>query len=207
MVYGTSGNFNDGIIVDSIIKRLLVPYKLSESLDQIHFVMDHAPCHSTSLVRNSCISNNIEITYIPKRLTNMLQPADVAWMRPLKIAFHRLWNDWMVNTPKSHTKFGNVKSPGYALAINWIAQIWQNMDSNLLASSFDQSGLTTNNKDHYHRQLKHFIETNELIDDVADDDGTSDLRGFYEEDERRGVEDDGLVDDDDSEESEDEDED
>ena len=187
VVYGTVGNFNESVIVDSLVKRLLVPFKLTENLDKIHLIMDHAPCHTTKVVQNSCLANNIEITYVPKRLTNMLQPADVAWMRSLKRAFYNLWDDWMMNAPKSHTKSGNLKSPGYAKVILWISQIWYQLDTNLLVSSFDKCGITSENKEDYHRQLRHFIDTNELTEDIDEDDVTSCFNGFYEEDKYRKI--------------------
>ncbi len=62
------------------------------------------------------------------------------------------------------------------------------MDTNLLVSSFDKCGITSENKEDYHRQLRHFIDTNELTEDIDEDDGTSCFNGFYEEDKYRGVE-------------------
>ena len=59
-----------------------------------------------------------------------------------------------------------MKSPGYAQAITWISEIWADLDSNLIARSFDQCGITSNNLADHHSQLRHFVRTSELIDDV-----------------------------------------
>ena len=70
------------------------------------------------------------------------QPADVAWMKPLKDQCFLKWNHWLVNAPKSFTASGNRKSPGYAKVIEWIRKIWTDLYSSLLANSFDQCGIT-----------------------------------------------------------------
>ena len=62
-----------------------------------------------------------------KNKTNLLQPADVSWMRPLKRAYHQKWQHWLINEEKSFTPAGNLRSPGYALVINWISQIWDQL--------------------------------------------------------------------------------
>ena len=59
-----------------------------------------------------------------------------------------------------------MKSPGYAQAITWISEIWADLDANLIARSFDQCGITSNNLADHHSQLRHFVRTSELKDDV-----------------------------------------
>ena len=70
-------------------------------------------------------------------MTNLLQSADVCWMRPLKLDYFCKWNERLVNSPKTYTAAGNMRSPGYASVINWINKIWSDFDPNLLARSFD----------------------------------------------------------------------
>ena len=114
-------------------------------------------------------------------MTNLLQPADVCWMRPLKLAYFRKWNEWLVNSPKTYTAAGNMRSPGYANVINWISEIWSDFDTNLLARSFDHCGLTYNRLADFHNQLQHFVNTHEIIDDVVpEEQGTTELDGFGE---------------------------
>ena len=65
---------------------------------------------------------------MPKRLTNLLQPADVSWMRVLKGAFRNKWQYWMINGEHAFTKARNMRSPGFALEIQWISEIWDALD-------------------------------------------------------------------------------
>ena len=48
-----------------------------------------------------------------------------------------------------------------------------------MASSFDQCGITSTNPVDFHNQLRHFVQTEEFMDDIQDDDGTTDLPGFF----------------------------
>ena len=69
---------------------------------------------------------------MPKRLTNLLQPADIAWFRPLKSLYDNHWSDWLVNSEKTFTKSNNMRSPGYAQIIEWVSSIWENFDQMII---------------------------------------------------------------------------
>jgi DDE superfamily endonuclease len=166
VVYGTNGNFNERVIAETFASRVLDPFMLVNNYTSSHLLLDHAPCHLTPMVKQSMKERNITLTYVPKRLTNLLQPADVSWMRPLKREYSEKWNDWMINAPKTRTTAGNLKSPGYIQAITWISEIWKAFDSKLLESSFDSSGICTSEIHLYHNQLKNFAINRELIDDI-----------------------------------------
>jgi hypothetical protein len=99
-------------------------------------------------------------------MTPFLQPADVAWMKPLKGQYFLKWNNWLVNAPKSFTDASNRKSPGYAKVIEWISEIWSDFDSSLIANSFDQCGITSKDTTAYSSQLRHFLSTRQLVDEV-----------------------------------------
>ena len=94
VVNGTNRTFNQDVICDSFIKRSLKPYILANDIEQAGLLIDQAPCHLTSKVKNTLKNNRASTVYVPKRFTNLLQPADVAWMKALKSAYHRLWTDW-----------------------------------------------------------------------------------------------------------------
>ena len=117
IVYSKSGTFNENIISNNFIERCIYPEILSKHLENSVLLLDHAPCHLTRQVKDKLANCNINPIYIPKRLTNMLQPADVSWMRPIKRAFHEKWQNWFLNEEKSFTRSGNLKSPGYEKAI------------------------------------------------------------------------------------------
>ena len=122
--------------------------------------------------------NNIKPIYVPKRFTNLLQPADVSWMRPLKRAYQQKWQNWLINEEKSFTPAGNIRSPGYAQVINWISEIWDQLSPEIVRDSFDRCEITSSRMFEYHTQLQGFMEKNQLdmIDDFDESDEVSDFK-------------------------------
>jgi hypothetical protein len=165
VAYGTNGCFNESVVCEHFIP-LLVQFKNENQLRQLNFVYDQAPCHTTQRVKTNFANASVRVKYVPKRMTPLLQPADVSWMRPLKVAYFKKWNHWLVHAPKSYTAAGNVKSPGYATVITWISEIWQDLDPALIARSFDHCGITSKSLADYGSQLRHFVRTNQLVEDV-----------------------------------------
>lgn len=82
-----------------------------------------------------------------------------------------------------------MRSPGYALVINWISQAWDELDTDVIENSFKLCGITQSNMSACHTQLRAFVEEGER-DMVVDDDGTNEIRGFGNE-EDFGSDDDG----------------
>jgi hypothetical protein len=55
-------------------------------------------------------------------------------------------------------------SPGYALVVDWISEIWQELDQATIIRSFDQCGITAQNMANYGSQLRHFVRIAEHDD-------------------------------------------
>jgi len=117
--------------------------------------------------------------------------------------YFRKWNNWLLNEPKTYTKAGNMRSPGYARVMQWIAESWAELDCNAIARSFDNCGITSNNLADYHHQLRHFVRTNEFVDDVVPEEPSDEWRTFSNGDESDFDSDDEtiLIDGDESDES------
>lgn len=98
--YIRKATFNAQVICDVFIKRCLLPEILANNLQSPTLIIDQAPCHVTKQVKDFLRSNNINTIYVPKRLTNLLQPADLSWMRQLKLSYQQRWNSWMQNGDK-----------------------------------------------------------------------------------------------------------
>ncbi len=156
VVYSKAGTFNDKMIKDGFIQKVLYPFMLAHGLANTTLLMDSAPCHLTSLVTDSLKDLNVNTIQIPPRMTNLLQPADVSWMRPLKKSFHQKWQHWFLNAEKTKTRFDNIRSPGYAQVITWVSEIWATLNPNVIRASFDLCGITQYKHDHLHSQLQAF---------------------------------------------------
>jgi len=195
VVYKPSGTFDSNLIVESFLKRYVIllhiqevfvnffsskrviqPEILRKNYDKTVLVWDHAPCHLTKEVQDVLVNCRTLSIEIPPKLTGLLQPADVCWFRTFKLLFRRKYMDWFVNEPKSFTNFGNLRSPGYASVIEWVSDIWQNIDNNLLIKSFDYCGITSQNELHHvlhkihyaDQRLGEIVETDIEADDEAD---------------------------------------
>jgi hypothetical protein len=177
IVYGTNGNFNESVISEYYVPKILVSYKHQSRYHDLHLVFDQAPCHTTQRSKAAFSGASIKVKWVGKRLTYLTQPADQSWKSPFKGRYFKKWNNWLIHAPKSYTDAGNVKSPGYAKVVKWISEAWSELDAGMITNSFQRCGITSRNFADYSHQLRHFMRTTELVDDVVqqedfhDDDG------------------------------------
>lgn len=108
-----SKTFDSNIMVESFVRRVFLPHTMHRGQTRSRLYLDQARCNTAANVAAEFKKNNINISYIPARMTALLQPADVGWFSVLKREYAQLWEDWMINSPKTYTKQGNLKSPGY----------------------------------------------------------------------------------------------
>ena len=71
-----------------------------------------------------------------------------------------------INAEKEISIHGNTKSPGFALVIQWISQIWEEFDEHLIKNSFEQCGITSISN--LHSSLKEIYTSNQLINEYID---------------------------------------
>ncbi|CAF1110790.1 unnamed protein product, partial [Brachionus calyciflorus] len=142
LTYRTDSIFNTETII-SYIQRIVIPYKIAQNYDKILLIIDSARCHLTLQVESFCSENDIILIFVPPRLTNLLQPADVSWFASLKKGYRRVWNNWYLNDERVFTKQGNAKSPGYAKCIEWLSQLWVDFKSESIVKSFVDCGINT----------------------------------------------------------------
>lgn len=125
------------------MQKVLLPYRIVNDLPEINLVVDSARPHSTEKVKLECRQGNINQSLIPPRMTNHLQPADVCWFSQIKCAYHRRWCDWILYEEKTYTKNGNACSLGYVKCIQWLSDIWGEMDPLYIAQGFEACGLAS----------------------------------------------------------------
>jgi hypothetical protein len=179
IVYGTNGNFSESVISEHYVPKILVSYKNQRRYHDLHLVFDQAPCHTTQRSKAAFSGASIKVKWVGKRLTYLTQPADQSWMSPFKGRYFKKWNNWLIHAPKSYTAAGNVKSPGYAKVVEWISEAWSELDAGMISSSFQRCGITSRNFADYSNQLRHFMRTTELVDDVVQQDDFHDDDGAF----------------------------
>ncbi len=129
-------------------------------------LLDAAKCHSTELVNNKMNDLNAKKILIPPRMTNLLQPADVSWFKPLKQKYHHLWNEWFLAGNHTFTRNDNARSPGYAQAIGWLSTIWEQFESHIIINSFECCSIIGQFK--LLKVLQHIVSTNSCISNYVD---------------------------------------
>ena len=60
---------------------------------------------------------NSDLSIIPGGGTSKIQPADVSWNKPFKVAYKSKYNEWMVSGEKSYTAAGNIRAPSKVLCL------------------------------------------------------------------------------------------
>lgn len=136
--------------------------------------LDSATCHKKAELTSYLADLNIQLSFIPPRLTHLLQPPDVCWFKSIKRMYHERWTNWYISDPKSFNRNLNLMSPGYKRAILWLAEIWDNFDPSIIRSSFDVCGITSTNREFFHQNLSTMLTHNILFEEnVEEDDGES----------------------------------
>ena len=178
VIYQTKAIFDAKIIQNSFIERVLVSQNRLRGITRSILVLDQATCHTTTAVKKSLKKNKIELCLIPKRFTNLLQPADISWLKSIKNKYREKWNKWFLESDKLYTKNGNIKSPGYGKCIQWISEIWAELNADIIMNSFSQCGIVGQDENRFHSVLKKIME-NEIIHNTVQDEIDNDL--FFDE--------------------------
>ena len=90
------GSINANVLIEHYIKRVVKPYMISKNFESVLLILDNATCHKSAAFRAACAEENIILSFIPPRMTPLLQPADVSWFAVLKKKYVDFWRDWLV---------------------------------------------------------------------------------------------------------------
>lgn len=178
IIYKPNGTFDSETIKTGFLQRVFLPHVMQKAQKNPILYLDSAPCHVSSSTTEFMDDLNFEYSFIPPRLTSLLQPADVCWLKSFKKCYYEKWTQWFLNDSKSFTKSGNLRSPGYAKAIGWLSEIWDEFDSSIIKTSFEVCGITSDNDDDFHSTLKTFLQSGPIEEYLETNDGENDIDGF-----------------------------
>jgi hypothetical protein len=165
VIYKPSATFDENIICE-FLEIVIKPYMSSNHLEKCAILLDAAKCHNTKIVQDKLKQLIITQVHIPPRMTNLLQPADVCWFRPLKSHYHRLWNESFLKGEHTFTRNDNARSPGYVKSIEWLSLMWDHFVSHNIINSFEFCGVV--NQYRLHQALNHIVNKKEIINDYID---------------------------------------
>lgn len=87
-----SGWFDSNSFEDWFVSLMLPILKKQEGPKAI--IGDNLSTHINIEVIKQCEMNNIKFIALPPNATHLLQPLDVAYFRPMKVAWRKILNDW-----------------------------------------------------------------------------------------------------------------
>ncbi len=113
--------------------------QLSKSL----LFMDHYGTHVREDVVNMLKNSyGTECSFVPKRLTSVLQPLDVVVNAPFKCYMRELWSEWMADDSKIEwTRGGNRKVPSYPEIVRMTSVAAKMLSADLVKKSFSACGI------------------------------------------------------------------
>jgi len=76
-----SKTFDSEVMANGVIRRVLVPHIMRHNQTKPLLFLDSAPCHKTTQVQDALEENNIDYELIPPRMTNLVQPQDVSFIK------------------------------------------------------------------------------------------------------------------------------
>ncbi len=179
---GKSKTFDSQVFNEHFLNRTLHPHMLRKKQDSAMLVWDQANPHKTAIVKENLKRIKIENVLIDKGCTAFEQPADAYWFGPMKKRYNEKWTDWMLKDPKSFTKNGNMKSPGYVRVMKWVIECWNELDRDLIRESFDGTGITCSNEENFNSILRYVLKNGHMPGCIVQNsNGGDDLAGFNQE--------------------------
>ncbi|KAF0700831.1 Aste57867_8630 [Aphanomyces stellatus] len=82
---------------------------------------------------------NVELLKIPPRFTWTCQPADVAWIRPMKARLRSLWIDTIKRQLLASKASGaafQLQPPTRSTILKWITEIWSDQPTSIILNGF-----------------------------------------------------------------------
>lgn len=163
-----TGMWNMAILTQHIDEAIRLARGLFLHNESILFLLDSYPVH-IKFVQNEAERyehNKVYFAIIPKRLTGLLQPLDVAVNR----SFQQFYNDRTqeyrasaITNKTNLTAQGNIQMPSCELITGWVVKWSEQMPSDQIKKAFDLCGLVPTSDfshDKLHTPLRELFERN-----------------------------------------------
>ena len=96
--------------------------------------------------------------YQLQQLSLELQPLDILWNKPYKVAHRKMYGKWMATGEHSFTWAGNMRPPSKKLIVTPVKQAWDAVSSEVIINSFCVSGITLNPNGSEDKEIHCLIE-------------------------------------------------
>ena len=96
-------------------------------------IMDAFAVHKKAEVLEKLMEKNFHVVFVPAGFTDLLQPLDVAIMRPFKSAMREYFCQWSYTQEKVK---GRLPIPSKNLLVQWVESSFWNISSTIIENSF-----------------------------------------------------------------------
>ncbi|KAF0710737.1 hypothetical protein AaE_012402 [Aphanomyces astaci] len=137
-IYGNpTAWWNSGISVDFLSFHFAARPDRQDK--KVLLLWDDFSAHFTEEVTACAAELNVLLEKIPPRFTWACQPADVAWIRPMKAHLRQMWIDSIrrqVLRHKSQTETFQLQAPKRPTLLRWITGAWSGLADSIILNGF-----------------------------------------------------------------------
>jgi hypothetical protein len=136
--------WNKEILLQYVRDSLCTKGETAFHREPILFIIDSYDCHVKLAESKELERYNIYVILVPKNLTNILQPLDVAVNRSFQAYYQTLFDSYIgraIDDPAMQTKAGNPKVPSYKMVSEWVIEWMNSKQPNEIANAFRVCGL------------------------------------------------------------------
>ncbi|RHY12586.1 hypothetical protein DYB25_008018 [Aphanomyces astaci] len=113
---------------------------------KVLLLWDDFSAHFTDEVVAVATELNVVLEKIPPRFTWICQPADVAWMRPMKAQLRKMWIDSIrrqVQNSKAQKTTFKLQAPKRPTLVRWITDSWTGLPESIIMNGFGKCKLVS----------------------------------------------------------------
>ena len=190
-VNGT-GMWNHNIVEDFLRNHLAKQKETAFCKQPVHLILDsYGSCLKVDAGKWKNLYN-IHIIFIPKNMTNILQPLDVVLNRSFQQFYDKQYNGYLDTALEDRTlrtTNRNIKISSYSLVSKWCSDFSQQYDSNLIVKAFSCCGIIGSNSNEINSKLKEVlsgnpfnleVEVDKYFDDGQDYQEITDENAFHQ---------------------------
>lgn len=130
----TKSGWFDNYCFSDYIETIVLPF-LRRLDGKKYMIGDNLASHLSLDIIKKCEENNIHFIFLPGNSTHLTQPLDVAFFRPMKIAWRKILHDWKQGPGRNEATIPKSKFP------NLLKKLCEACKSENIVSGFRKCGI------------------------------------------------------------------
>jgi DDE superfamily endonuclease len=131
----------DSVVAKKWIEQILEPYVLQA--EKALLLLDHVSVHLTSDFLSSCADLGVDVEYIPKGYTCVLQPVDVGFNAQLKKHIRDKHHQWCIESYRGLPNAAKIPTPERDHLIEWVRYAYNHITEESIIRTFKYIGYWT----------------------------------------------------------------